>query len=178
MTPTISPQQGYAGKKLSGMSPHSVLFISADVGTADRLEAVLRASDILSVECVRTEALFDGLRAIQDGAFDLILFPSSFCRTARGLATLHRLQQHVIPKTPVILLTAMRTGSRYRCHRGSQRRARFLLLRRSGSGQFPGDRVAWRAHQRGRPGKFQRERGGAPHQRAFRLPPRCELPVA
>jgi DNA-binding NarL/FixJ family response regulator len=102
MTPTISPQQGYAGKKLSGMSGHSVLFISADAGTADRLEAVMRTSDIFTVECTRTEALFDGLRAIQDGAFDLIL-SELFLPDGQGLATLHHLQQHA-PKTPVILL--------------------------------------------------------------------------
>jgi DNA-binding NarL/FixJ family response regulator len=102
MTPTISSQQGYSGKALSGMSGYSILFISADVATADRLEAVLRASDILTVECTRTQALFDGLRAIQDGAFDLIL-SELFLPDGQGLATLHHLQQHA-PKTPVILL--------------------------------------------------------------------------
>ena len=84
------------------MSGHSLLFISADTGTADKLEAVLRESDILTVECTRTEALFDGLRAIQDGAFDLIL-SELFLPDGQGLATLHHLQQHA-PKTPVILL--------------------------------------------------------------------------
>jgi CheY-like chemotaxis protein len=100
--PAILPQQGYAGKTLSSMSAHSVLFISADTATADRLEAVLRDSDILTVECTRAEALFDGLRAIQDGAFDLIL-SELFLPDGQGLATLHHLQQHA-PKTPVILL--------------------------------------------------------------------------
>jgi CheY-like chemotaxis protein len=102
MTPTISSQEGYAGKKLSAMTGHSVLFISADAGSADRLEAVLRDSDILTVECTRAEALFDGLHAIQDGAFDLIL-SELFLPDGQGLATLHHLQQHA-PKTPVILL--------------------------------------------------------------------------
>jgi CheY-like chemotaxis protein len=102
MTSPILPQEVYAGKKLSGMSGYSVLFISADTGTADRLEAVLRDSHIPDMECKRTEALFDGLRAIQDGAFDLIL-SELFLPDGQGLATLHHLQQHA-PKTPVILL--------------------------------------------------------------------------
>jgi DNA-binding NarL/FixJ family response regulator len=101
MRSTISPHQGYISNKLTGMSGYSVLFISADAGTADRLEAVLRASSS-DVECKRTEALFDGLRAIQDGAFDLIL-SELFLPDGQGLATLHHLQQHA-PKTPVILL--------------------------------------------------------------------------
>jgi CheY-like chemotaxis protein len=62
----------------------------------------MRDSEILAVECTRTEALFDGLRAIQDGAFDLIL-SELFLPDGQGLATLHHLQQHA-PKTPVILL--------------------------------------------------------------------------
>jgi len=102
MTPPNVPQEVYAGMKLSGMSGYSVLFISADASTADRLEAVMRASDLFTVECTRTEALFDGLRAIQDGAFDLIL-SELFLPDGQGLATLHHLQQHA-PKTPVILL--------------------------------------------------------------------------
>jgi CheY-like chemotaxis protein len=109
------------------MSGYSVLFISADASTADRLEAVLRASDTLTVECTRTEALFDGLRAIQDGAFDLIL-SELFLPDGQGLATLHHLQQHA-PKTPVILLchaqdrdtavTAVRKGAHdFFCYEG------------------------------------------------------------
>jgi DNA-binding NarL/FixJ family response regulator len=102
MTTAIAPERGYAGRKLPGMSAHSILFISADAGTADRLEAVLRDSDILTVECTRADALFDGLHAIQDGAFDLIL-SELYLPDGQGLATLHHLQQHA-PKTPVILL--------------------------------------------------------------------------
>jgi DNA-binding NarL/FixJ family response regulator len=84
------------------MNGYSVLFISADAGTADKLEAAIRNSDTAVVECTRTEALFDGLRAIQDGAFDLIL-SELYLPDGQGLATLHHLQQHA-PKTPVILL--------------------------------------------------------------------------
>jgi CheY-like chemotaxis protein len=102
MAQTFSPPEGYAGKKSSGMSEYSLLFISADAVAADRLEAVLRDSETLTVECKRAEALFDGLRAIQDGAFDLIL-SELYLPDGQGLATLHHLQQHA-PKTPVILL--------------------------------------------------------------------------
>lgn len=62
----------------------------------------MRDSEILTVECTRTEALFDGLRAIQDGAFDLII-SELFLPDGQGLATLRHLQQHA-PKTPIILL--------------------------------------------------------------------------
>ena len=102
MKPTFSPQEGYAGNTLSGMSGYSVLFITADAGSADRLEAVLRSSENLAVECKRAEALFDGLRAIQEGAFDLIL-SELHQPDGQGLTTLQHLLQHA-PNTPVILL--------------------------------------------------------------------------
>lgn len=81
------------------MGGYSLLFISADAVSADRLEAVLRSNETVEVEFKRAEALFDGLRAIQDSAFDLIL-SELFLPDGEGLATL---QQHS-PKTPVILL--------------------------------------------------------------------------
>lgn len=102
MTPTISPQEGYANNKSSGMSGYSLLFISADAESADRLEAALRGNDMVGVEFKREESLFDGLRAIQDSGFDLIL-SELFLPDGQGLATLHHLQQHS-PKTPIILL--------------------------------------------------------------------------
>jgi CheY-like chemotaxis protein len=79
-----------------------VLFISADSGMADKLEAVLRDDRTNTMKCTRVEALFDGLRAIQDRPFDLVL-TELFLPDGQGLATLHHLQQHA-PKTPVILL--------------------------------------------------------------------------
>jgi len=92
----------YAGSQPSIMTGYSVLFISADTGTADKLEAVLRDDETHEVECVRVDALFDGLRAIQDRAFDLVL-TELYLPDGQGLATLRHLQQHA-PKTPVILL--------------------------------------------------------------------------
>jgi DNA-binding NarL/FixJ family response regulator len=84
------------------MTGYSVLFISADTGTADKLESALRSDPAIEVECTRVEALFDGLRAIQDRPFDVIL-SELYLPDGQGLATLHHLQQHA-PKTPVILL--------------------------------------------------------------------------
>jgi DNA-binding NarL/FixJ family response regulator len=98
----LAPPEGYAGRKLPLMTEYSVLFISADVSMADKLEALLRDDGTLTVEITRVTALFDGLRAIQDAPFDLVL-SELFLPDGQGLATLHHLQQHA-PKTPVILL--------------------------------------------------------------------------
>jgi DNA-binding NarL/FixJ family response regulator len=84
------------------MTDYSVLFISADSGTANKLEAALREDQTHAVSCTRVDALFDGLRAIQDRPFDLIL-SELFLPDGQGLATLLHLQQHA-PRTPVILL--------------------------------------------------------------------------
>ena len=84
------------------MTGFSVLFISADAGTADKLQALLRDDPKTAVKFTREAALFDGLRAIQDGPFDLIL-SELYLPDGQGLATLRHLQQHA-PKTPVILL--------------------------------------------------------------------------
>src|SRR4051812_18885141 len=66
-------EQGYAGKQSSLMTEYSVLFISADAGSAGKIQGLLRTDETLAVECMRVEALFDGLRAIQDKQFDLVL---------------------------------------------------------------------------------------------------------
>jgi DNA-binding NarL/FixJ family response regulator len=102
MTSQFRGKQGYAGKKLHQMTGYSLLLISADAGTADKLERLLSDDPATTVECTRVEALFDGLRAIQDRSFDIIL-SELFLPDGQGLATLHHLQQHA-PKTPVILL--------------------------------------------------------------------------
>jgi len=101
VSPLASPE-GYPERKRSLMTDFSVLFISADAGTADKLQALLRDDQTSAVEFTRVAALFDGLRAIQDGPFDLIL-SELYLPDGQGLATLHHLQQHA-PKTPVILL--------------------------------------------------------------------------
>ncbi|HVW09684.1 MAG TPA: response regulator [Bryobacteraceae bacterium] len=84
------------------MTQYSVLFISADSAPAEKLERLLSDDETLAVECTRVESLFDGLRAIQDRQFDLVL-SELFLPDGQGLATLRHLQQHA-PKTPVILL--------------------------------------------------------------------------
>jgi ActR/RegA family two-component response regulator len=84
------------------MTEYSVLFISADAASADKLERFLTADDTIDLKCTRVDALFDGLHAIQDRTFDLIL-SELYLPDGQGLATLRHLQQHA-PKTPVILL--------------------------------------------------------------------------
>jgi len=95
-------QEGYAGEKSPLMTEYSVLFITADATRANKLEEFLSADDTVDLKCTRVEALFDGLRAIQDRSFDLVL-SELFLPDGQGLATLRHLQQHA-PKTPVILL--------------------------------------------------------------------------
>ncbi len=100
----LTREQSYAGEKSTSleMTEYSVLFISADAGSAEKLQGLLRDDETLAVECTRVEALFDGLRAIQDRPFDLVL-SELYLPDGQGLATLRHLQQHA-PKTPVILL--------------------------------------------------------------------------
>ena len=94
-------QRGYAGGKTK-MPGYSVLFIGAKSAAAEKLEDLMRRDEALAVECMRVDALFDGLRAIQDRPFDLVL-SDLFLPDGQGLATLRHLQQHA-PNTPVILL--------------------------------------------------------------------------
>ncbi len=84
------------------MSEYAVLLISADDQAAATLEGLLRDSGAGQLECVRVESLFDGLRAIQDRAFDLVV-TELFLADGQGLATLNHLKQHA-PNTPVILV--------------------------------------------------------------------------
>lgn len=94
------------------MSERTVLFISADQAAAAKIETAVRGlspetsgGDTLdrdTLEWVRVEALFDGLRALQERAFDLIV-SDLFLPDGQGLATLRHLQQHA-PNTPMIAL--------------------------------------------------------------------------
>jgi DNA-binding NarL/FixJ family response regulator len=102
VTGTTGSEERYAGTTSPEMTKYSVLFISANSATADKLEGLLRDDEALAVECARVESLFDGLRSIQDRQFDLVL-SELFLPDGQGLATLRHLQQHA-PKTPVILL--------------------------------------------------------------------------
>jgi DNA-binding NarL/FixJ family response regulator len=101
------------------MSERSVLFISADAVAAAKVEAVLREGFTEAVEWVRVEALFDGLRYLQDRPADLIL-TDLYLPDGQGLATMRHLQQHA-PTTPLIVfchtqdrdagVTAVRKGA-------------------------------------------------------------------
>jgi CheY-like chemotaxis protein len=116
---TPAGKEGYAGSKSPLMTEYSVLFISAEAATAEKITSLLRDNQALAVQCTRVESLFDGLRAIQDRPFDLVL-SELFLPDGQGLATLRHLQQHA-PKTPVILfchtrdrdtaVTAVRKGA-------------------------------------------------------------------
>jgi CheY-like chemotaxis protein len=87
------------------MSERSILFISAESGPAGDVEAVLREGDD-GASLRRENSLFDGLRALQEGSFDLIV-SDLFLPDGQGLATLRHFQQHA-PQTPVIALVHMR----------------------------------------------------------------------
>jgi DNA-binding NarL/FixJ family response regulator len=84
------------------MSESSVLFISADSGANVKIETMLRDGIESPFEWFCVEALFDGLRALQERPFDLIL-ADLFLPDGQGLATLRHLQQHA-PNTPVVAL--------------------------------------------------------------------------
>jgi len=85
-----------------GMSDHSILLISPDPVLAAKVEAALRLGIAGDLSWVHQEALFDGLRSLQDNSFDLIL-SDMFLPDGQGLATLRHLQQHA-PATPVIAI--------------------------------------------------------------------------
>jgi DNA-binding NarL/FixJ family response regulator len=83
---------------------NSILFICAEADSAAHVELVLR--EVSASALRREEALFDGLRALQEGSFDLIV-TDLFLPDGQGLATLRHLQQHA-PQTPVIALVRQR----------------------------------------------------------------------
>jgi len=88
--------------KAQGMSERSILFISADPAAAAKVESAMRDGMPGQLSWVHKEALFDGLRSLQEGPFDLIL-SDMFLPDGQGLATLRHLQQHA-PTTPIIAI--------------------------------------------------------------------------
>jgi DNA-binding NarL/FixJ family response regulator len=84
------------------MGDYSILFIKTEEHSAQKIEHAVRAAFDSAVEWVRVEALFDGLRTLQDRAFDLII-SELFLPDGQGLATLRHLKQQA-PQTPVIVL--------------------------------------------------------------------------
>jgi DNA-binding NarL/FixJ family response regulator len=82
------------------MSEYSILYIRPDEQWAEKIEHAL--VDAGAIEWTRVEALFDGLRSLQDRGFDLII-SDLFLPDGQGLATVRHLNQHA-PQTPVIVL--------------------------------------------------------------------------
>lgn len=84
------------------MPEYSILFIRPDGHPAEKVERALLDGFDCSIEWTRVEALFDGLRSLQERSFDLII-SDLFLPDGQGLATLRHLNQHA-PQTPVIVL--------------------------------------------------------------------------
>ncbi len=87
------------------MAETSILLISADRSSGDRLEGILRGGDAAGLDLVRVETLFDGLRCLQERAFDIIVSDLNL-PDGQGLATLRNLQQHA-PATPAIVVCSL-----------------------------------------------------------------------
>ena len=84
------------------MPEYSILFIRPEDHPSEKIErAVLDGFDG-EIQWTRVEALFDGLRSLQEQTFNLII-SDLFLPDGQGLATLHHLNQQA-PKTPVIVL--------------------------------------------------------------------------
>ncbi|MCU1328020.1 MAG: response regulator receiver sensor signal transduction histidine kinase [Bryobacterales bacterium] len=80
----------------------SILLISAEKASGDKLEAILRSGGAAESDLLRVDALFDGLRHLQERAFDIII-TDLFMPDGQGVATLRHLQQHA-PATPAIVV--------------------------------------------------------------------------
>jgi CheY-like chemotaxis protein len=103
----MEPLQGVCWGKAKTLSENSILFISAETESAATVEAILRETGGTASPAVRrVEALFDGLRVLQEGPVDVIL-SDMFLPDGQGLATLRHLQQHA-PQTPVIAMVRLR----------------------------------------------------------------------
>ena len=83
------------------MADTSILLICGEKASGDKLAELLKAGDN-AASVTRVDALFDGLRCLQEGAVDIIV-TDLFLPDGQGLATLRHLQQHA-PATPVIVL--------------------------------------------------------------------------
>src|SRR5580658_5294514 len=84
------------------MSEYSILYIRPDEQPAAKIEHALVDGFDGAIEWTRVEALFDGLRSLQERSFDLII-SDLFLPDGQGLATVRHLNQHA-PRTPVIVL--------------------------------------------------------------------------
>jgi len=100
------------------MAENSVLLICADDNASERIQSLCEQSSG-SLACSRADSLFDGLRMIQEDAFDLIIADLSL-PDGKDLTILKNLQQQAA-STPVLVLchtegrdsgvTAVRNGA-------------------------------------------------------------------
>lgn len=90
------------GKLVLKMREYSILFIRTEEDAARKIEAAIADGLDGTIEWCRVDALFDGLRMLQERSFDLIL-SDLFLPDGQGLATVRHLNQHA-PKSPVIVL--------------------------------------------------------------------------
>jgi FixJ family two-component response regulator len=144
------------------MPGYSILFIKSDDRLAEKIESALLDGFEEAIEWIRVDALFDGLRNLQERSFDLIV-SDLFLPDGQGLATVRHLNQHA-PRTPVILLcnardrdiavTAVRKGAHdFFCYEDldvtNLRRAVHGALKSvSGEKAEPGDRADRRTNAR------------------------------
>ncbi len=84
------------------MREYSILLIRTDEHPAKQVIAPVEEGFDGKIEWVCVEALFDGLRTLQERSFNLIV-SDLFLPDGQGLATVRHLKQHA-PQTPVIVL--------------------------------------------------------------------------
>jgi DNA-binding NarL/FixJ family response regulator len=84
------------------MAEYSILFIRPEELPAEKIESALLDGLDRAIEWTRVEALFDGLRVLQERSFDLIL-SDLYLPDGQGLATVRHLNQQA-PQTPLIVL--------------------------------------------------------------------------
>jgi CheY-like chemotaxis protein len=84
------------------MPQYSILFIRPEEHPAEKIESGLLDGFDGTIEWTRVESLFDGLRILQERAFDLIL-SDLYLPDGQGLATVRHLNQQA-PQTPLIVL--------------------------------------------------------------------------
>lgn len=84
------------------MNEHTILFITGEEERGLKIEAALSEDSQLSI--TRVDSLFDGLRTLQEGSFDLII-SDLVLSDSQGNQTVKPLKQDA-PQTPLIVLCA------------------------------------------------------------------------
>ena len=83
------------------MSEYSILLVRNEQAPMHRVESALSEGFGANIDWMRVEALFDGLRVLQERTFHLII-SDLFLADSQGLETVRDLHQHA-PGTPVIV---------------------------------------------------------------------------